>query len=149
MKTLLYLTVITMLFFSCQKAHTSDGFTRPTGAELHEQAGRILTFFKTDHEFTDQVEKSVLRTFEANLPYTLTEVNTTEVMGRLVTDVTYKTAEGESTFMIVTDLITKEKRIIDCTGSCQCRERLIIKPDGTEIYECTCDNCKMEITTMP
>lgn len=146
-KTHLIAIAIALLFFSCQKTETPE---EPQRSEaLLEQVGKTLTFFKTDQEFTNQVVLSVERTFGKHLPYTITQVNNVEVGNKLIADVTYKTDKGESTLLIVTDLITKEKRIIDCTGSCQCRERLIVKPDGTEIYECTCDQCKMSITTVP
>jgi|GEM_PF-5735548 len=70
---------------------------------------------------------------------------------------TYTNSKGQhSTFMILKPkfdftsngtVLSKEKSYeVDCTGSCDCRERFI--PANNSI-ECTCSPCKMKITEIP
>lgn len=67
----------------------------------------------------------------------------------MVSEVMYSTPEGESTYTIVTNLSQQQqsegKIVVDCTGSCDCREKLNGKPDGSYTVECTCSNCTMTI----
>lgn len=63
----------------------------------------------------------------------------------MLTTVSYKTTLGDSYFSILTNLQNLEKTTIDCTGSCECRERVSVGSDGSLSYECTCSQCKMTI----
>ena len=116
--------------------------------EVTTKAGKVMEVFGSEQQFINVISKSVERTFGKNLNYKLQRVDNIEVNNKLFSTVFYKTDNGESTFVIATDLTTAEKKVIDCTGSCDCRERLTIKPDGTETYECTCNECKMTVETV-
>jgi hypothetical protein len=70
---------------------------------------------------------------------------------------TYSNSKGQvSTFMILKAKVNfeangqtflKEKSYeVDCTGSCDCRERFI---PANNAIECTCSPCKMKITEVP
>lgn len=62
---------------------------------------------------------------------------------------TYSSGAKKSTVMIVTnysfDKVVLGDFIIDCTGSCDCRERFF---PATGATECTCSPCQMKVTQL-
>ncbi|MDF2380551.1 hypothetical protein JMG10_03670 [Nostoc ellipsosporum NOK] len=112
--------------------------------------GETIKVFDSKKQLDEVIGASVLRTFGKSSAFEVTRIENMELDSRfVVSTVFYNTPAGESTIMVVTNFLLKEKVIVDCTGTCDCRERLIIKPDGTEIYECTCNDCKMTKETVP
>ena len=61
----------------------------------------------------------------------------------------YKTPDGqESTYVVIANNATQKKVTIDCYGTCECRERVILDAAGNPTaYECTCASCKMDVIT--
>lgn len=140
------LLTVGLITASCNKKR--EAILPKSMNEVRTKAGKVLEVFNNEQQFINVISKSVERTFGEKLNYKLQRVDNIEINNKLLSTVFYNTEEGESTFVIVTDMATAEKKVIDCTGTCDCRERLIIKPDGTEIYECTCSSCKMTVETV-
>jgi len=143
MKHLLTILALFMIISSCTK--TQSNVLPKAKNEFETKAGKTVEVFKSEEQFNSIVSKSVERTFGTKAGFTLDRVDNIEVNNKLLSTVYYNTGKGQSTVLIVTDLTSMEKTVVDCTGTCECRERLIIKPDGTQIYECTCDSCKMTV----
>jgi hypothetical protein len=113
-------------------------------------SGTIVKIFKDESQLNSIVKASIKRTFGTSSLFELSRIESMELNHSvLVSTVFYKTTLGQSTLLVVTYLTTMTKVVVDCTGTCDCRERLTIKPDGTEIYECTCNECKMTKETIP
>lgn len=143
MKHLFFFVTTLILFTSCKK--NKDTILPKEDNEYATKAGRTIEVFNNEAQFTSVLSKSAERTFGTNIKFKLDRIDNIEINNKLVSMVFYNTEKGQSTVLIVTDLTTYKKTVVDCTGTCDCRERLIIKPDGTQIYECTCNECKMTV----
>lgn len=135
-----------MILASCKK--NNEPVLNKKMNEVTTKAGKVIGVFNTEQQFAAVITKSVERTFGNKMSFKLQRVDNIEINNKLLSTVFYSTDKGQSTLVILTDLTTLTKKVIDCTGTCDCRERLTIKPDGTEIYECTCSECKMTVETV-
>lgn len=143
MKQLLSIVGLFMLLSSCEKSH--DAALEKQYNEFSTKAGKTVEVFSSEDQFNSIISKSAERTFGSNVTFKLDRVDNVEVNNKLVSTVYYNTDKGQSTVLVVTDLSSLVKTVVDCTGSCDCRERLIISPNGTQTYECTCSSCKMTV----
>ncbi len=135
---------------TCSECQMEIEVTTPKSNVIKQS--RLLDFAKTSYlqTFTRQPAELVISKVTSN-KYEKANVLT----------VYYNDNEGnESTFLLVTNYRYKdgmlnygnsEQRqiggasayIIDCTGTCDCRERFVI---ATGAAECTCSSCEMEVT---
>ena len=128
--------------------------------EMHYEENKALTSLKNSFNFESLALKSFIKTHHKT-PYqlTITKSSFNQYENAQVTTLYYKDAfTTETTFMIVevkdhpitasysaSNALGPGIYTIDCTGTCDCRERF--KPnDGT--VECTCNPCKMEINEL-
>lgn len=143
MKKLLTIAIVLIFLASCKK--TESLILTKEKNEVTTKDGKSVNIFNGDEQFKSIVSKSVERTFGKSMDYTLVQIDNIEINSKLVSTVIYATENGKSSVLVVTDLLSKKKTIVDCTGTCDCRERLTILPDGTQTFECTCASCKMTV----
>ncbi|SKB72819.1 hypothetical protein SAMN05660226_02839 [Parapedobacter luteus] len=133
-----------------------------TACEMHVTTAAITeseneTLSKGFRNIEDLAKKSFLNTF--GTPSDKIAVTKVDYFKDEKVDIQTFTYEGsngiESTFMVVRALVdgisangvemaAMDTTIIDCTGSCDCRERYY---PGTGAVECTCSDCKMIVET--
>ena len=147
MKQYFHLLLVVAIFLSCSKqAELPPAPAAASGNAL--SANNIFNF----SSYLDKAARSAEKTFGQHQDVIITRIEE-EFMGNCrVQTVYYKTAKGrESTFMVVQSMnisASVKKTTIDCYGTCDCRERVILDSAGNPAaYECTCSQCKMEITT--
>jgi hypothetical protein len=108
------------------------------------------------YNFQSIVNKSFKNTFQVE-PVNVVVNKIEDYSNDNVTAILFQYTDGSdktSTFLLVNAWYDEfkvnnqifaeaETIVVDCYGSCDCRERFIPK---TEAIECTCDTCKMSIT---
>ncbi|GEM_PF-3453246 len=96
----------------------------------------------------DKLKQSVLNTFGEAQSAEITEVTATPFAQGSIYTYEYTTETGaKSSFVVVENVVRGVKITIDCTGTCDCRERVIVDPNTgmPSAYECTCNQCKMTL----
>jgi len=150
MKTIKFIPIICIVafMFSC-----SDG-----GQIINSPSDKMLNdLSESKYDITKLASESYIKTFNKKPEnIKITKVKSYNYEKGDALKVFYKDNNGnESTFMILTNkkyqsldyngqqhLVEKDHYIVDCTGSCDCRERFYPK-DGS--IECTCSPCQMEV----
>ena len=128
-----------------------------TSHPIEKQSNELLE--KRFIDLAELAKQSYTRTFgETN---TIVSIKQIEYQKFEKSNIQIFTYEGEnnieSTFMIVTALVdganvngiemqARDRTVIDCTGSCDCRERFY--PE-TGAAECTCSDCEMIVESVP
>lgn len=146
--TVLSLAVITL--GSCSKQDKSVSANQP--AETIEgrngvQANRT-NGVKQMSSLEDKLKQSVLNTFGADMAAEITEITSKPFPQGSIYTYEYTTETGaKSSFVVIENVVEKVKITIDCTGTCDCRERVILDPNTglPSSYECTCNQCKMTL----
>lgn len=123
---------------------------------VYESAQRQKSEVKYDIQSI--ANRSHLETFNKSGEVKITDLRYNDSEKALVELYTYENAEGQaSTFMMIrpkVKITTSDNRIlaadktyiVDCKGSCDCRERFLPASGG---IECTCDSCSMTVTEVP
>lgn len=124
--------------------------------EMHYES-KNLKSNNLKYNMVELASKSFFQTFNRKpRNISITKIKSNNYAKANVLTVYYKDDNGnESTFIILNNnkykslyyngqqhLVEKDHYIIDCFGSCDCRERFYPK-DGS--IECTCSPCKMEV----
>jgi hypothetical protein len=123
---------------------------------VYESAQRQKSEIKYDIQSI--ANRSHLETFNKSDNVKITDLRYNDSEKALVELYTYENSKGQvSTFMMIrpkTNITTSDNRIlapgktyiVDCKGSCDCRERFLPASGG---IECTCEPCTMTVTEVP
>lgn len=138
-----------LLFIACSKqdkATTAD--KNAVTKNVFEANGSID--FNNDPSYLRTASLSAEKTFGKKLEVTIMKVEVQQFPEGRIQTIHYKTAGGQkSTYVVIENSTTQKKVTIDCYGTCDCRERVILDPatGNPTAYECTCAQCKMDVIT--
>jgi hypothetical protein len=144
MKQSFYILLAPALFLSCSKQDRLPTQTAPA-SNIVSQNG-IFNF----SSYMNSALKSAEKTFGQRTNVAITRIEEEQIGNSNVQTIYYRTAKGqESTFIVVQPYSATVKKVtIDCYGTCDCRERVILDSQGNPTaYECTCSQCKMDVIT--
>ena len=146
------LIVITTICFSCDKAGQTINYEND---KTFDNDVQTTTAFNESTVLRSKAKESYFQTFGSQSDgIEITKVDVLKTDETEVYTIYYKGDNRlESTFIVLKALVdgvisngvelnANEPVTIDCTGSCDCRERFY---PGDASIECTCSDCKMTI----
>lgn len=137
-----------LLFIACSKQdRTAPVDKKAITKNVFEANGSID--FRNDPSYLDAAARSAEKTFGQKQQVAITKVEIQRFFEGSIQTIHYKTARGqESTYVVIENTSMHKKVTIDCYGTCECRERVILDAAGNPTaYECTCSSCKMDVIT--
>lgn len=144
---LIYLSIISTLLFACNK--NDNNKLLPINPETGFETLRA----PASGDVTNLIRPLIFNQFKTG-DFTIEKVNFVKDRDALITTIYFKTENniegtmihlktGKQQIKAGNDLLALNKEyIIDCTGTCGCRERYY--PESGAV-ECTCDQCVMKI----
>ncbi|TAE73481.1 MAG: hypothetical protein EAZ85_06990 [Bacteroidetes bacterium] len=148
MKKIFFLSLIILgiITFSCKK-NSDEGVQPNNKLSLTSQKG--IKIANSIGELTNKITKS---TKQSNID--IKKISYIEVKEEIAVIIEY-TSNNITETIILHNYLKKDKSgsvdflesawVVNCTGACGCRERVIIRKDDTLSFECTCDDCLMSV----
>lgn len=138
--------ILGIITFSCQK-HGNESVQPNNKLSLTSQKG-----VKIANSVSELVNKIIKSTKQSSIDIkNISYIETKEEIAAIIEYTSNKVTET----IVLHNYLKKDKSgsvdflesawVVNCTGSCGCRERVIIKKDDSLSFECTCDDCQMSV----